>query len=346
MGEDTCTVAVDIMGSDGGASVIVDGIARALDRFQHEIGSLVIVGDEKIANDLIKGRPQLRDYAIDIVGSTQVIEMNEKPASALRTKKDSSMYRAIDLLKNKHVDGVMSCGNTGCLVAGGVLKLRMLPGVHRPALACIIPNFGKYFVLLDVGANPSTSAKSYIHNAILGSMYYNVAIDGTRKPRVGLLSIGVEDGKGSEVVCEVHEMLKKIKSDINYCGLIEGFQLFEDCVDVVVCDGFVGNILLKTMEGLARTIKGYIKNQFKKNLLRMLGAMLSVGVFRSIRRDLTPDRYCGAPLLGLNGTVVKSHGSSSAEAVAHALLLTFRMAKLNKNNAFGMEIEKFNSLIV
>jgi glycerol-3-phosphate acyltransferase PlsX len=221
----------------------------------------------------------------------------------------------------------------------------MIPGVARPALASVIPAPANHFILIDVGANPATSIKSFVHNAVLGSLYYMAAINQNAQPRVGLLTIGTEEGKGGTCICEAHEMLKKVGSEINYCGLVEGFQLFNDVVDVVICDGFVGNILLKAIEGLSKAIKDHIRRRMKKNPLRMLGAWLAGGAFREIGRDLTADRYCGAPLLGLNGIVVKSHGSSSQEAIANALRLTFKLSKMNSKHFMSNAIERANALL-
>lgn len=339
-------VAVDVMGGDAGARVVIDGVARAARLFPDKIGDVVFVGRADEINECLKNHTDTFDcHKIDICDAKDVINMDDKPMFALRHKKEASMYKALDLLKNGNVAGVLSCGNTGCLVAGGTLKLRTMFGVDRPALGSVIPAPRNHFVLVDVGANPSTSVRSYIHNAVLGSLYYKVAVNERKRPRVGLLSIGTEEGKGSDIVREVHEVLKQIGDEINYCGLIEGFQLFEDVVDVVVCDGFVGNILLKTMEGLTGAIKQYMKSQLTKNPWRMIGAFLARGAFQAMKKDLAPERYCGAPLLGLNGTVVKSHGSSSAEAVAHALLLTFNLSSMCQSRLMSDEIEKFNSLI-
>ncbi|MDR1413609.1 MAG: phosphate acyltransferase PlsX [Puniceicoccales bacterium] len=339
-------VAVDVMGGDGGVSPVINGIVRALKLFPSEIGNLILVGDEnEIAKQISSTRFPSSSRSIEVCHASQAIDMAEKPMSALRNKRDSSMLKAIELLKNGKVDGILSCGNTGCLVAGGTLKLRTMPGIDRPALASVIPAPGNHFVLVDVGANPSTSTINFVHNAAMGSLYYKTAVDPSSRPRVRLLTIGTEEGKGGESIVEAHEMLKKINGEINYCGLIEGFQLFEDVVDVVVCDGFVGNILLKTIEALAGTINRYVKVEMQKNPLRILGAILAGGAFRAIKRDLNADRYGGAPLLGLNGTVVKSHGSSSAEAIAYALRLTFKLSKIANERILSTTIERINAII-
>jgi glycerol-3-phosphate acyltransferase PlsX len=338
-------VAVDVMGGDGGVSLVMGGVALAAKLFPAEIGKLVLVGDGNEIEKHLSRCKHLSHGNVSICHASQAIDMSEKPMCALRYKKDSSMFRAIGLLKESNVSGVLSCGNTSCLVAGGTLKLRTMPGIDRPALATVIPAPVKHFVLIDVGANPSTSTRSFVHNAIMGALYYSTAVDASVSPRVGLLTIGTEEGKGSESVREAHELLKKVSGEINYVGLVEGFQLFDNIVDVVVCDGFVGNILLKTIEALAGTIKNYVRAEMKKSFLRMIGGILAGGAFRAMKRDLSADRYGGAPLLGLNGTVVKSHGSSSAEAVAHALRLTFRLSKISSGKFLSNAIENANELI-
>ncbi|MDR2779273.1 MAG: phosphate acyltransferase PlsX [Puniceicoccales bacterium] len=346
MNSDKQIIAVDVMGGDGGIPLMIKGIEFAVKLFPSEIGELVLVGNEAaIQEQILRCKATFRHKDVKIYNASQAIDMAEKPMHALKNKKDSSMFRAVDLLREKQVAGILSCGNTGCLVAGGTLKLGVMPGIDRPALATVIPAPTNHFVLVDVGANPATSAKSLVHNALLGTLYYKAAIDPQKDPRVGLLTIGTEEGKGSETICTAHEMLKKINGEIRYCGLIEGFQLFGGEIDVVICDGFVGNILLKAIESLAGTIKNYIKAEMKKNLLRMLGAFLASGAFRAMKRDLTADKYGGAPLLGLNGIVVKAHGSSSVEAVAHALRLTFRLSKMNGEQFLNNRIEKINLLI-
>ncbi|MDR1890964.1 MAG: phosphate acyltransferase PlsX [Puniceicoccales bacterium] len=346
MNSERQVIAVDVMGGDEGISSVIRGIELAIKLFPNEIGGLVLVGDEATIKEHILHRNSVfHSVDLEIYHASQAIDMAEKPMHALRNKKDSSMFRAIELLKENHVTGVLSCGNTGCLVAGGTLKLGVMPGIDRPALATVIPAPTNHFVLIDVGANPTTSAKSLVHNALLGTLYYKAAIDPQKDPRVGLLTIGTEEGKGSETICTAHGMLKKINGEIRYCGLIEGFQLFSNEIDVVICDGFVGNILLKTIESLAETIKNYVKSEMRKNPLRMLGAFLAGGAFRAMKRDLTADKYGGAPLLGLNGVVIKSHGSSSVEAIAHALRLTFRLSKMSGEHFLNNTIEKVNLLI-
>jgi phosphate acyltransferase len=224
---------------------------------------------------------------------------------ALKRKKDASMVRAVELVKNGEAGVVVSSGNTGALMAGATLRLRMMDGVDRPALCAVVPRDKGFFVLIDAGANPESGPENLVHNAILGANYARV-IFGLPAPRVGLLTIGTEEGKGGKLITETHERLSRINGVINYVGLIEGFQVFKDDTDVVVCDGFVGNTLLKTWESLAKFITGLLKEELKQSPVRMAGAALAKGAFDTLKARMNPDRYGGAPLLGVRGNVLKA----------------------------------------
>ncbi|MDR1256078.1 MAG: phosphate acyltransferase PlsX [Puniceicoccales bacterium] len=342
---DDSTIAVDVMGADNGVSAFIRGVAYAIKNFSAELCKVVLVGREGEVRDAI-ARDKLGKFfeGVSIIHASQEIEMVDKPMSALRNKKDSSMFRAIELVKSGHADGMLSGGNTACLMAGGALKLRTMHGIDRPALCTMIPAPDHTFALIDVGANPSSTAKNLVHNAVLGSHYFKAAAN-VKNPRVGLLTIGTEEGKGSDLVCEAHKLLKLASRDINYSGLIEGFQLFEDTVDVVVCDGFVGNILLKSIEAMAKTLKAHIRREIRKNPLRILGAILASGAFLDIKKRLDPDKFNGAPFLGLNGTIIKSHGSSSMEGIASALRLACKVVRALKLGDLGKIVERVNLAI-
>ncbi|MDR1435116.1 MAG: phosphate acyltransferase PlsX [Puniceicoccales bacterium] len=317
-------IAIDVMGSDLGPKEIITGVIVALaDRKDFRV---ILIGDEDTIRKNLRTQNLENSSRIEIVHASEVIAMDEKPLQALRTKKDASVVRAIELLRSGKADVMLSCGNTGSLMAGSTLKLRPMPGVERPTLATVIPTLNNYIVMTDVGANPNTTPLQMMHNAILGSDYCSRVL-GIEKPRVGLLTIGTEEGKGNEKALAAHELLKSIGKIINYSGLIEGFQIFEGRVDLVVCDGFVGNILLKTLESLVIQLKGYIRNEFKANPMRMLGALLSQGVFKSLKQRLNPDMYGAASLLGLNGMVLKSHGSSNARAIESAVGMAVSVAQ-------------------
>lgn len=322
-------LAVDVMGSDLGPEELLEGVLLALREKTEHPFKLLLVGDEAVIGPILRQRrfQKLRE-SWQIIHADEVISMEEKPMQALRKKKDASMARAIELVKNGKANGALSCGNTGCLVAFSTILLRPLTQLGRPSLATIIPAIDHRFILLDVGANPEPTPLHLVHNALLGAHYCHVALQ-IRSPRIGLLSIGTEEGKGNEIIQRTHEVLKKLSSIVNYVGLIEGFQLFENQVDVVVCDGFVGNILLKSMESMARTVKSFLRKELFKNPLRALGSLLAFGAMRTIRKKLSTEKYGGAPLLGLNGSIFKAHGSSSRGAIKHAILIANRFCRGN-----------------
>ncbi len=312
-------IAVDVMGSDGGPQQIIAGVRMALSAEAQRFGKLFLVGDPAVIDPLLKENDLLNCDKIEVVQATQFIEMDEKPMHTLKHKKDASMFRCINLVKQGEAEAVLSCGNTGSLMAGSTLTLRTMPGVMKPALASVIPTRAHRFVLIDVGANPNTTTHNLVHNAILGAHFAKAVLHHS-SPRVGLLTIGTEEGKGNELVQKTHEILKALEGDrLNYKGLIEGFDLFADNVDVVVCDGFVGNILLKVCESLFLNLKEFLREEFNRNYIRKLGAVLARGVFDCMKCQFSPDKFSGAPLLGLNGWVFKSHGASKASAVAGAL---------------------------
>jgi glycerol-3-phosphate acyltransferase PlsX len=255
------------------------------------------------------------------------------------------MLRALDLVKTGEARVAVSCGNTGALMAGATLRLRMMAGVDRPALAAVIPREGGHFILIDAGANPEARPEHLVHNAILGSNYARVIL-GLANPRVGLLTIGTEEGKGNTLVTETHEHLKKIASVIiNYRGPVEGFQVFRDEVDVVVCDGFVGNTLLKTWESLSKFITGMLRTELGRNPFRMAGAVLARGAFDSLKARMNPDRYGGAPLLGVRGNVLKAHGSSNRHAWASALRAAEKIIQQDLYHRIEQDVARANELI-
>lgn len=306
------TLAIDVMGSDRGPSEVILGISEAL-RDRDDFG-VILVGDRSVIHRELQKLRIDQDPRLGVVHASEVIGMDEKPVHSLRAKKDASVVRAIELVQEGRAGAVLGCGNTGALMAGSTLKLRTMEGVERPVLVTVIPTFDRYIVMADVGANPNTTPIQMVHNAILSSDYA-VHVLGIEKPRVGLLTIGTEEGKGNELTLTTHEYLKQLEGIINYTGLIEGFQIFEGAVDVVLCDGFVGNILLKTLESLITQLKGYLKGELRKNPVRLLGAFLAKGAFEALKVRLNPEQYGAASLLGLRGMVLKSHGSSKHGAI-------------------------------
>jgi phosphate acyltransferase len=219
-----------------------------------------------------------------------------------------------------------------------------MPGVERPALASVWPSRVRHFVMLDVGANPSTKPEQFVHNAILGSHFCRLTL-GRENPRIGLLSIGTEESKGHEVIQSANEKLRAIGDIINYVGPIEGFDVFDDKVDVVVCDGFTGNVLLKTSESLFKTFRSVLKDTIKKSPIRILGALMLYGSFKELKRKMDPDRYSGAPLLGLQGNVIKAHGSASSAAIASAIRVAREFIEYDMTAHITADVARANGLL-
>ncbi len=318
--ETSRAIAIDAMGGDLGPQEVVHGLALALadPSTASSFDQWILVGDEGVLFPALRESGISGDKRIEVHHAGDVIGMDDKPLQSLKKKPDSSMVQALGLVRDGIARALLSCGNTGSLMAGGTLRVRPLPGIERPALATIIPTRESRFILLDAGANPEPTPYQLCQNAILGSNYAKVALDRER-PRVGLLTIGTEEGKGSNRIQEAHQQLKELDEVIDYHGLIEGFQVFQNHVDVIVCDGFTGNIVLKVCESLFKMLVGYLKDELSANLLRKAGALLSIGAFREIKKELDPAQYGGAPLLGLKAPVLKAHGSSDRHSIAGAL---------------------------
>jgi glycerol-3-phosphate acyltransferase PlsX len=339
----TGRIAVDAMGGDLGPAEVVAAVKLAFAEFP-ELEPITLVGDEAILRPLIAQAGLGENSQVSLFHASEIVTMDDKPLMALKRKKDSSMVRAIELVKAGDASVVVSCGNTGALMAGGTLKLRTMEGVDRPALAAVIPREGGHFILIDAGANPEAKADHLVHNAILGSNYCRVVL-GVASPRVGLMTIGTEEGKGNTLVAETHELLKRSGDVINYVGPVEGFHVFEDHVDVVVCDGFVGNILLKSWESLSKFFRDILKKEMRSNPVRMAGAVLSQGAFAALKRRINPERYGGAPLLGLRGNILKAHGSSNRQAIKSAIRAASEIIKNDLNHRIEADIARANETL-
>lgn len=330
------SIAVDAMGNDLGTSEIVAGVSLCLQALPNMVPP-TLVGDEKTI--LRHAQEYKISDKINILHASQVIGMDEKPIPSLKQKKDSSMVRAIELVKEKKCGMVLSCGNTGSLMAGSTLKLRPMEGIERPALATIIPTHKGHFVMIDAGANPEPRPEHLLTNAILGKNYAKTAL-GISNPRVGLLTIGTEEGKGTELIKDAHSLLDAVSPDtLNYSGLIEGFQVFENTCDVVLCDGFTGNVVLKICEGLFGMLTGYLKEELTANPMRKAGAMLAKPAFMAMKNRLSPEQYGGAPLLGLRGLVMKSHGSSTRNYINTALQMGTDLLQQNVTDLIRSDID-------
>lgn len=331
------------MGGDLGPSEVVAAVKLAVAEYP-ELDPITLVGNEAVLAPLLAAAGLGGHDRVSIVHASEVVQMDDKPLMALKQKKDSSMVRAIELVKNGQASVVVSCGNTGALMAAGTIRLRTMDGVDRPALAAVIPRQNGHFILIDAGANPEAKADHLVHNAILGSNYCRVVL-GVQSPRVGLVTIGTEEGKGNALVAETHELLKKISGVINYVGPVEGFQVFEDHVDVVVCDGFVGNILLKSWESLSHFFRDILRQEMAANPLRMAGAFLSQGAFGALRSRINPERYGGAPLLGLRGNILKAHGSSNRKAIKSAIHAASEIIRNDLNHRSEADVTRANDLL-
>ncbi|MCE1238543.1 MAG: phosphate acyltransferase PlsX [Azonexaceae bacterium] len=309
----TTRIAIDCMGGDHGPSVTVPAALRFL--AEHPAANLILVGQEEVLRPALGA--QATDPRIRVVHASEVIGMDESPALAMRNKKDSSMRVAIDLVKAGEASACVSAGNTGALMAISRFVLKMLPGIDRPALCPVLPTVGGGHVhMLDLGANVDCEAEHLLQFGVMGAMLA-AAVDHCERPRVGLLNIGSEDIKGNEVVKQAAELLKN--SGLNFIGNVEGDGIFKAEADVVVCDGFVGNVALKSSEGVAQMLATFLRQEFGRNLLTRLAALIAMPVLKNFKRRLDHRRYNGAVLLGLKGISVKSHGSADALSFFHAI---------------------------
>ncbi len=314
-------IAVDCMGGDHGVHVTVPAALAFLARTPD--ASLVLVGDASVVDaELAKTRGDRT--RIRVLHASQVVAMDEPPASALRTKRDSSMRLAIDLVKGGEADCAVSAGNTGALMAIARFVLKMLPGVERPAIASAMPTQTGHTLMLDLGANVNCSAQQLLQFAVMGSALATI-MDTKDRPTVGLLNIGEEDIKGNDVVKEAAELLRA--SDLNFHGNIEGDDIYKGTTDVVVCDGFVGNVALKSSEGLVRMLAVYLREEFTRSWFTRFAALVSLPVINAFKRRVDPRRYNGASLLGLRGIVVKSHGSADSVSFQSAIERAYQEAR-------------------
>jgi glycerol-3-phosphate acyltransferase PlsX len=329
-------IAVDVMGGDHGCEVVISGAKLALEA-DSSISVLHLVGDGEAIQSALRNAG-LSDARVQVSHCTEVLTMEDKPLVAIRKKKDSSMVRAIELVREDKADAIISPGNTGALVAGS-MKLRRLEGVERPAIAARMPSRTGDFVLLDAGANPSCEPQHLAQFAVMGNIYAREIL-GHSKPRVGVLSNGSEESKGNELTREASRLCAKL--DLNFLGYVEGFDLFNDAVDVVVADGFVGNIVLKTAESLGYAFKDLLKAGLTANPMRYLGAMLCRGGLQDLKRRMDPEVYGGAVLLGLNGIVVKTHGSSRERAFMNAIRVAAEEVRHDLNRLILREIAQAN----
>jgi len=322
------TIAVDGMGSDNSPYNEIDGVIQAAKAYDVKV---ILVGKESVLAPMLKSAGG-DGLPIEIRNATEVVAMDESPIAALRKKRDSSIRIAANLVSERIAAGLVSAGNTGAVMATSKMVLGMVPGVDRPALATVLPTLTGCAVLLDVGANVVCKPHHLLQFAVMGHLFSKKVL-GVASPKVGLMSVGEEESKGNDLVKEVHQMLKQL--DLNFIGNVEGRDLYNGRADVIVCDGFTGNVALKTSEGLIEAMQKLMKEELSRNLQSKLGAALSLSAFRRLKKRLDYSEYGGAPLLGLRGVSIICHGRSSGNAIKNAI----RVAKEFSENQVDAMLE-------
>lgn len=331
MSTNIVTIALDAMGGDHGPSVVVPAAISMLSK--HAFLHVILVGDSAVINPMVAGELQAYAPRLKVQHASQVVLMDELPSQALRHKKDSSMRVAINLVKNGTADGCVSAGNTGALMATARFVLKTVPGIDRPAICALIPSHGGHTHMLDLGANADCTPDQLFQFGVMGSALAS-SVYHIESPRVGLMNIGEEEIKGVERVRDAGKLLEA--SHLNYIGFVEGDDIFSRDVDVVVSDGFVGNVSLKTIEGLAKLISQMVREEFRRSAFTRLLALAALPVLHALKRRMDPRNYNGASLLGLRGVVIKSHGSSDSVGFASAI----RVAILEVENQVPQRIGK------
>lgn len=314
-------VAVDAFGGDFAPEQIVEG---ALEAAAQDGAEVVLVGDEARLKVLVQGKAG--SERVEIVHASEVIQMDEEPVKAVRSKEDSSLVVAAKLVGKGEAAALVSAGSTGATLAASLFHIKRIKGVERPAITTLMPTRTGFSLVLDVGANSDCRPNQLVQFAQMGSIYAEEVLK-VHKPRVGLLNVGHEPGKGNQLVKEVYDLLQE--ADLNFIGNVEGRDIPSGQVDVLVCDGFVGNIVLKFAEGLASTLFGMIKDEASGSYLAKAGAALMLPGFRRIKKRMDPHEYGGAPLLGINGVVIVAHGSSNARAIRNAIRVASEGAQNN-----------------
>lgn len=330
------TISLDAMGGDFGPQVIVPAAISALQN--HADLKLILVGDQAQIETELQSTPAEYSKRISVQHTTQIVGMSEPPAQALRSKKDSSMRVAINLVKERRADACVSAGNTGALMATAKYVLHTLAGIDRPAINTTLPALNGHTYMLDLGANVDCKAENLFQFAVMGSVLAS-AVDEIDAPRVGLLNVGQEAIKGNDQVKEANELLKN--TPLNYIGYIEGDDIFCGEVDVVACDGFVGNISLKTSEGVAHLISDFAKKSFTKNAYTKLIGLLATPILKEFKNSIDPRRYNGATLLGLQGIVIKSHGGADAFSFANAITIAYVEATKKVPQLIDKQLENY-----
>jgi phosphate acyltransferase len=324
-------IAIDAMGGDFAPHATVEGAIEAAKDFPEL--RIILVGDESQIKPLLQDAPK----NIDLRHASEVIAPDEEPVKAMRRKKDSSLVVAVTMVKNKEADAVISAGNTGAFMTSALLITGRIKGIDRPALSPIVPTInGSGVMILDAGANMDVGAKNLLQYGIMGSIYADKVLN-VPNPRIGLLNVGTEAGKGNDLTKEAFPLLEQ--SNVNFIGNVEARDVTEHVCDVVVCDGFAGNILLKTMEGMARAIFNVMKEEFTRNIPSKAGAMMLKPALKRIKLQMDYAEYGGALLMGVQGTCIKAHGSSNARAIRNAVLQAKKFVEKDVNALIAQEIQ-------
>jgi len=333
-------LAIDAMGGDDAPQVVIDGLAQFC-AVRDQV-SFDLHGDDRLLTPLLARHSQLSGR-VEIKHSDTKVSSTDKPSQALRRAKGTSMWNAVAAVKSKESHAAVSAGNTGALMAISMLALRKMEGVHRPGMTALWPNMeGKYSVVLDVGANLEATASQLVTYAIMGEAYAR-AILGVAKPSIGLLNIGTEEMKGHDEIKAAAEMLSDPSLDLNYIGFVEGNDISTGVADVVVTDGFTGNVALKTGEGIAKLVGQYVKEALTQSLITKTGALIASSGLKPLKARMNPSNVNGGVLLGLNGVVVKSHGGTDAEGYATALNLAADLAQSNYMEEVSQNLSRFTS---
>lgn len=329
------------MGGDHAPAAMIEGAMLALEDSGIDVGKLFLVGDETTVEEHLTHLSYAHSK-IEVVHSEQVVEMHESAVKSVRQKKKSSISVAVDLVKSGDCQAIVSAGNTGAAVAASTIKLRNIPGVERAGIASPLPNENGPCNIVDAGANVDSKPSHLLGYAIMGSVYAR-HVQGKKNPIVGLMSVGEEDSKGTDLTREVFGLLKE--SGLNFIGNVEGHDLFETPVDVVVCDGFVGNVVLKSCEATAKAMFKWLKEDIKATPIRQMGALIAKEAFKATKERGNYETYGGSPLLGVNGICIIGHGSSSPRAVKNAIRVASEAVRHHVNPHIEEEMARSASLL-
>lgn len=332
---DTLVISVDAMGGDNAPDAIIEGVAIAAKK--HSNVFFFLYGDEEQIKPLIE-KYRLPDDRYKIHHTTAVVKADDKPSVAIRSGRESSMWKAIMSVRNGYAKAVVSAGNTGALMAMSKICLGTLAGIDRPAIAAILPTLKGQCVALDLGANAECNSQNLVEFAVMGDVFYRIMF-GEDKPSVGLLNIGSEETKGREEIREAASVLRGFGDKMNFCGFVEGNDICLGATEVVVSDGFSGNVALKTIEGTAKFITTSLKDMIKKSVISKFGFMLALPALRKLKKKMDPRMYNGAMFLGLNGVSVKSHGGADAFAFSHAVSTAISLAQNDLCQQIKKELE-------